>query len=96
MYNVFHTTDYDKLLKKLDLLYQQLLFQFERRLTLDPYIGKPLGYVYFREKKFDDYRALFAVNSEARRITMLTIVDKRDQKEVINLLRKRKDSLRTL
>ena len=46
--------------------------------------GKPLGYPFFREKKFGDKRLLFLFYAEYDVILLVTITDKRHQQHVID------------
>ena len=92
MFEVHHSTEYDHSLGKLDIPYQQILLRFEQRLAQDAYIGKPLGFPYLREKKFDDKRAIFFVYPEPCKVLMLTIVDKHTQKKVLKWIRQNIDN----
>lgn len=83
MFEIHHSTEYERSLQKLDRHHQQLLIRFEQRLAQDAYIGKPLGFSYLREKKFEDKRALFFIYPQPRKVLMLTIVDKHTQRSVI-------------
>lgn len=53
MFRVFRSEWYDKKLSKLDSSEQERVFKFEQQLKSQPYSGKPLGYSFFREKKFN-------------------------------------------
>ncbi len=86
MFRVFRSDWYEKKLSKLDSAEQQRIKDFEQELKQQPYGGKPLGYRFFREKKFDGKRALFLVYEEHKTVFMVTIVDKKTQQEAIDLI----------
>ena len=86
-FRVFRSEWYDKKLKKLTPSEQQIVSTFEQRLKLDPFSGKPLGYPFFREKKFDGKRILFLVYAEHLAVFLVTITDKKMQQQVINIIR---------
>ena len=64
MYRVFRSEWYSKKLKKLDKSDIKRVEKFEQQLKQQPFNGKPLGYKFFREKKFDGKRLLFLVYEE--------------------------------
>lgn len=94
MFEVHHSTEYEHLFQKLDLSYQQMLLRFEQRLAQDAHIGKPLGFPFLREKKFEDKRALFFIYPQPRKVLMLTIVDKHTQRSVINWILENIDDIK--
>ena len=87
MYRVFRSEWYEKKLAKLSNPEQERVFRFEQQLKVDPYSGKPLGYAFFREKKFDDKRLLFLIYEEHKTIFLVTITDKRAQQHEIDLIK---------
>lgn len=76
-----------KKLSKLPKPEQEKVEKFEQQLKLNPYTGKPLGYGFFREKKFDGRRLLFLVYEEHKSIFLVTIIDKKAQQQVIDLIK---------
>ena len=64
---------------------------FEQRLKTEPYSGKPLGYPFFREKKFDGKRALFLVYEEHQAVFLITITTKKAQQHEIELIKAQLD-----
>ncbi len=53
MFRVFRSEWYDKKLEKMDRSEIMRIEIFEQQLKNNPFSGKPLGYRFFREKKFD-------------------------------------------
>lgn len=87
MFRVFRSGNYEKKLNKLDGADQQRISNFEQSLKLDPFSGKPLGYKFFREKKFDGKRLIFLVYEEHESIFLITITNKKLQQHEIDLIK---------
>ena len=87
MFNVFRSEHYNKKLDSLDNHEKIRIFKFEQSLKLEPYSGKPLGYEFIREKKFNGKRLIFLVYEVYSSILLITIVDKKAQKREINILK---------
>ena len=87
MFRVFRSEWYDKKFNKLDASEQRIVSRFEQELKAQPFSGKPLGYKFFREKKFDGKRILFLVYEEHQSIFLITITDKKAQQHEIDLIK---------
>ncbi len=59
MFRVFRSEWYEGKLNKLDKSEFDRVVKIEQQLKIEPYMGKLLGYIFFREKKFDGKRLLF-------------------------------------
>lgn len=86
MYRVFRSEWYDKKLKKLDKSEINRIEKFEQKLKVEPFTGKPLGYTFFREKKFNGKRLLFLVYEEHLVVFLVTISDKKAQQMDIDFI----------
>ena len=51
MFKIYTTNEFDKLFSKLDNSLQKQIENEIEQLQTNPYIGKPLSYKFFREKK---------------------------------------------
>ena len=87
MFRVFRSDWYEKKLSKLDSSEKVRVEKFEQELKSQPLSGKPLGYEFFREKKFDGKRMLFLVYSEYQVAFLVTIVEKKVQQQVIDMIK---------
>ena len=87
MFRAFRTDWYEKKLKKLISEEQERIKDIEQELKKSPYDGKPLGYTFFREKKFNGKRLLFLVYENHKAIFLITITDKKTQQKVIDLIK---------
>ncbi len=96
MFRVFRTDWYEKKLKKLTFEEQERIKNIEQELKKSPYDGKPLGYAFLREKKFDGKRLLFLVYENHKAIFLITITDKKAQQKVIDMIKVNLDVYREL
>jgi len=87
MFRVFRSEHYKSKLNKLGGFEQKRVMKFEQALKEQPFSGKPLGYKFFREKKFNGKRALFLVYGEHKSVFLVTITDKKAQQHEINLIK---------
>lgn len=87
MFRAFRTDWYEKKLKKVSSEGQERVKQIEQELKKSPYDGKPLGYNFFREKKFNGKRLYFLVYESHKAIFLITISDKKAQQNVIDLIK---------
>lgn len=87
MYRVFRSEWYENKLSKLDKSYQDRIFKFEQSLKIEPYNGKPLGYKFFREKKFNGKRMIFLIYEKHQSIFLITLTDKKAQQQEIDLIK---------
>ena len=86
-YEIFTTEQFDSEFSKLDT---SLKIQIERifeQLEEDPYVGKPLGYKFFREKKIKNNRVYYLIYEEYIVVFVITISDKKEQQKTINTIK---------
>jgi len=91
MFRVFRSEWYNSKFSKLDKSEQDIVSKFEQHLKEEPYSGKPLGYKFFREKKFGGKRILFLVYEEYHSIFLVTITNKKVQQHEVNLIKNNLD-----
>lgn len=87
MFRVFRSAWYEKKLQKLSSSEQKRIQRFEQQLKRQPFAGKPLGYEFFREKKFNGNRLLFLVYEERQVIFLVTITNKKAQQHEIDVIK---------
>jgi len=87
MYNIFTTEEFDRLFDRLDNSFQKQIEKEIEQLETNPYVGKPLGYRFFREKKIKNYRFYFLIYEEYLVVFIITLSDKKDQQKVINTIK---------
>ncbi len=86
-FRVFRSQHYRDKLFRLDKSEQGRVMKFEQGLKEQPFSGKPLGYKFFREKKFNGKRALFLIYDNHKCVFMVTITDKKAQQKEIDLIK---------
>lgn len=91
MFRVFRSEWYESKLNKLSKFEMDRVSKFEQSLKGSPFTGKPLGYKFFREKKFDGKRLIFLVYEEHKCIFLVTITDKKVQQQVIDFIKSNLD-----
>ena len=85
MYKIFHTIKFEKeLAKQLSKEEQQEVWRFEvMQISLNPYVGDPLSYRFFREKKVGGKRIYFLIYDSLMAVLMVGISNKKTQHETI-------------
>ena len=96
MFRVFRSEWYEEKLSKLDKSEKLRVEKFEQQLKEQPFSGKPLGYEFFREKKFDGKRLIFLVYSEHSAVFLVTVVDKKVQQQAIDMIKAQLDKYKGL
>ena len=93
MYAVFRTHKFDRELEKfLSASEQREVEKIEKKqLTYNPFVGDPLGYRFFREKKIGGKRIYYIVYEELQAVLMVAVSDKKAQQQTINEI---KDNLK--
>ena len=91
MFRVFRAKWYEKKLNKLSNQEQQRVINFEQQLKQNPLEGRPLGYDFFMEKKFNGKRLYFLVYHSHEVVFLITISDKKTQQQVIDIIKSNLD-----
>ena len=81
MFKVYTTDEFDRRFKKLDKSLQVQIDKQIEQLETNPYVGKPLGYEFFREKKVLNYRFYYLVYNDYIVVFIVSLSDKKDQQE---------------
>lgn len=91
MYVVFRTKKFDKEFDKiLSREEQKKIENFEKRnLITNPYVGDPLSYSFFREKKIWNKRVYYLIYDDLKSVLMVGISDKKAQQETIDEIKDR-------
>jgi len=87
MYKVYHSKKFDEELNKFDEEFKNFVDNIENQFVKNPYVGKPLGFKFFREKKYKKYRVYFLVYDDLKSVFMVGISNKKDQQKVINTIK---------
>lgn len=86
-FRIYHPARFDRELSKFDRKFQERVDKIEEHLIENPYYGTPLGYKWFRESRFENYRVYYLIYENFEAIFMVGISDKKDQQKVINTIK---------
>lgn len=86
-YEVHRTHLFDKKLESFNDKFREIIDDFETQLSINPYVGKPLGTRWFREKKSDNYRMYYLIYEDLKAVYIITLSDKKDQQKTINTIK---------
>ncbi len=87
IYKIYTTEQFDKDFEKLDNSLQEQIDKEIEQLKSNPYVGKPLGYKFFREKKVKNHRIYYLIYEEYVVVFVIALSDKKNQQEVINKIK---------
>ena len=86
-FSVYRTKTFDKEFDKLPVAEQREIEKFEKKLVENPFIGKPLGFVFFREKRLNSRRVYYLIYEELVVVLMVGTSDKRTQQATIDAIK---------
>jgi len=93
-YKILHSARFDRELSKFDNYFQKQVDKIENKLVENPYVGKPLSFEWFREKKIEKYRIYYVIYEDLEVVCMVAISEKKDQQKIINTVRLLLDFIR--
>jgi mRNA-degrading endonuclease RelE of RelBE toxin-antitoxin system len=83
-YFVLRTGVFDKKFSKLTPEIQSSIEKLRDKLKENPFLGKPLRYDFFREKKIGKYRVYYLIYKQYLVLYLITVSEKKDQQLAIN------------
>jgi len=86
-FKVFRTSIFDKKISAFSKDFKKMIDKFENQLMENPYVGKPLGFRWFREKKLEKYRMYYLIYEDLQSVYIVTLSDKKDQQKIINTIK---------
>ena len=87
MYKIFTTEEFDEYYEDLDKSLQIEIDKEIEQLETNPYVGKPLGYKFFREKKVRNHRIYYLIYEEYVVVFVVALSDKKEQQKAINTIK---------
>ena len=87
-YEVYATDSFWEDYYKLSKMEQKRVDKIRDQLKINPYSGKPLGYKFFREKRFDGKRLYYLVYDNYVIVFVVAISDKKTQQTTINVIKR--------
>ena len=88
-FKVFRTKTFDKEFDKLPKTEQREVENFEKKLSENPFVGKPLGLIFFREKKLNSRRIYYLIYEDFVVVLMVAISDKKTQQSTIDSIKEK-------
>ena len=88
-FKVFRTATFEKEFYKLENQEQKEIQKFEADLSENPFIGKPLGFVFFREKRLNGKRVYYLIYEDFVVVLMVAISDKKTQQATIDAIKEK-------
>jgi len=86
-YRIFRAPPFDNKLISFSESIKNQIDKFEDQLANNPYVGKPLGMKWFREKRIGVLRMYYLVYEEYKAVYIVALSGKKDQQKVINTVR---------
>src|SRR3990172_5273148 len=87
-FKIFTTDSFDEDFKKLTKVEQDRVRKIrDKQLKDNPYVGKPLDYKWFREKKINGKRLYFLIYDDIQAVLVVAWSDKKTQQTMINAIK---------
>ncbi len=86
-FKVFRTEEFDRQFDKLPKTEQREVEKFERKLSENPFVGKPLGLSFLKEKKLNKRRIYYLIYEDFVVVLMVAVSDKKTQQSTIDSIR---------
>ena len=83
-YGVYTTKGFDEEVDKLEKIEQERINKLFPKLKENPYVGDPLRYKFFREKRINGKRVYFLVFDDLIAVLFVAVSDKKTQQETID------------
>jgi len=90
-FKVYRTNTFEEEFSLLSKSEQDRVKKFEIKLSENPFVGRPLSYEFFREKKLNGKRIYYLIYEEYIIILMTAISDKKTQQATIEAIRDKLD-----
>ena len=84
MNKIFETEVFSKLCKDSDKTIQLWVEKVKDQLAVNIFIGKPLHFEWFREKKFGSWRVFSIINKNHNLALLVSLGKKKDQQKIID------------
>ncbi len=85
-YVIYRTPIFSRKYDNLSEDFKKQIDKIEEQLVGNPYVGKPLGMKWFREKKLENYRMYYLIYEDLSAVYIITLSGKKDQQKVINTI----------
>jgi hypothetical protein len=96
LFAVFRTQSFLERFSSLEKREQEWIEKMEKQLQVNSFAGKPLGFKWFREKKFENKRLYFLVNEQKEAVLLVAFAPKKEQQKIIDYITTNKEEYRKL
>ena len=83
-YGVYTTRGFDEEVNKLEKIEQERIDKLYPKLKENPYVGDPIRFRFFREKRINGKRVYFLVFDDLKAVLFVAVSDKKTQQETID------------
>lgn len=96
MFIVIGTTTYLEELEHWPKSDQEAAAKIPLHLAENPYVAKPLGYPFLREKKIAERRVYYLIYEDLKLVLLVATSGKKDQQTTINHIKRKLDEFRVI
>ena len=86
-YKIYVSDEFRKDFEKLDSSLKKQINKEIEQLEENPFVGKPLNYKFFREKKIKNHRMYYLIYEEYIIVFVVAISNKKDQQKAIDTIK---------
>ena len=86
VYRVVLSETLEEKMKKLDTATKKRIIKLVEKLEQNPFVGKPLRYDFFREKRIDGFRIYYLILKDVLLVVFLDFSDKKEQQKIIDAI----------
>ncbi|MEK6891772.1 MAG: type II toxin-antitoxin system RelE/ParE family toxin [Nanoarchaeota archaeon] len=87
IFKVYQSKLFSDKLKSMPKDFKDWIEKVQDQLVSNPYVGKPLGVDWLREKKYGKYRIYYLIYEDIITVFMVNLSEKKDQQKIINTIK---------
>lgn len=84
VYSVFITETFEKIISKLSEKERRIIQKIFLQLKENPYVGDPIRYKFFREKRLKEKRIYYLIYENLSAVLVVVLGNKKEQQETID------------
>jgi len=88
---IYETETFSKLYESMEKEEREWISKIKVQIKENPYVGKPLKFEWFREKKFVNKRLYYLIYQNLKRVLLVAFGSKKNQQKIIGYILKSKD-----
>ena len=86
MNQIYETETFSRIYEASEKKEQEWIDKVKDQLVENLKVGKPLHFLWFKEKKFENKRLYFFINEKTKKAVIVAFATKRDQQKIISFL----------